>query len=140
LPGDSRGWTDRDGGIRAPNHRLVSRATSMMQGRPLQLSPGQRAQVEELIRRHCAIRGWSLHAVACRTQHVHVVLISPEVSPAKVCQQLKAWSARMLHESGEATDRIWSRGYSGRRLYDARALAAVVQYVAECQDRPHAPR
>ena len=137
LPGDARGWTDKAGAIRTPNHRLVTRARACLHGNPVRLSPCQREHVEDIIRRHCDLRGWHLHAVACRSQHVHVVLTATTASPAQVCQQLKAWAARSLHDYNETPAHIWSRGYSGRRLYDAHGLAAVVQYVIECQDQPH---
>ena len=137
LPGDARGWTDKAGAIRTPNHRLVTRARACLHDNPVRLSPCQREHVEDIIRRHCDLRGWHLHAVACRSQHVHVVLTATTASPAQVCQQLKAWAARSLHDYNETPAHIWSRGYSGRRLYDAHGLAAVVQYVIECQDQPH---
>ena len=116
LPGDARGWTDTAGAVRAPNHRLLSHAKALMHGEPLVLSQCQRQRVKETIQRHCEVRSWVLHALACQSQHVHVVLTATADSPATVCQQLKAWTSRILREHGERAACLWTRGYSARRL------------------------
>ena len=36
---------------------------------------------EDTIAAHCRIRGWHLHAVNVRTQHVHVVVNAPGRTP-----------------------------------------------------------
>ena len=49
----------------------------------------QRALVEATIRKHCEIRGWVLHAVNGRTNHLHVVVTSNR-HPDVVREQFKA--------------------------------------------------
>jgi len=139
LPGDRRGWTDRAGVIRQPNLRLACHAAAKLRQEPVGLAAFQWSIVEETVREHCDLRGWPLHAVSCRRQHVHVVVTTTSAAPAMVCQQLKAWTSRLLHEHGEQARPIWARGYSARRVYDEQGLAAVIEYVADCQDRPHSP-
>src|SRR5215208_5502449 len=73
LPGDDRGWTKRGKGQQLPDfYRMFASALRMTED-AIVLSPQQRLAVEETIREHCRIRGWTLHAVNCRTNHVHVV-------------------------------------------------------------------
>lgn len=100
------------------------------------LTPDQRARVLCAIRRHVEVRAWQLHAVAVRTQHVHVIVAAPAVAPSGIAQQLKAWSTRALRNASMLDGRVWSRGQSIRRLYDENGLASVVSYVAENQGRP----
>src|SRR3954470_6743642 len=74
LPGDERGWVAKPGEPRPPDARLEQVCESLLTEPPLFLEPGQRQVVESTIAEHCRIRGWHLHAVAGRTNHVHVVV------------------------------------------------------------------
>ena len=73
-------------------------------------------------------------------QHVHVVVTVPNLAPAQVMQQLKAWASRAL-DARQAEDsersrqrRRWTRGGSMRLIRAETDLDAVVKYVRECQD------
>ncbi len=136
LPGDDRGWSDDRGVLRAPSFRLAISAGHRLASSAVSLRLAQRELVVATITRHCQHRQWKLFAVACRSQHVHVVVSAPAYQPATVSQQLKTWAARALAADATPARRIWTRGCSRRRIYDERALQAVVQYVAECQDGP----
>jgi hypothetical protein len=136
LPGDDRGWSDDRGVLREPSFRLMSSARRRLTGSAVSLTLMQRERVVETITRHCQHRQWKLFAVACRSQHVHVVVSAVAYQPVVVSQQLKMWAARALATGGTPAGGIWTRGCSRRRIYDERSLHAVVQYVAECQDRP----
>lgn len=57
----------------------------------------QRDVVERQIAETCQVRGWALHAVNCRSNHVHVVLTADR-APKIVRNQLKAWCTRRLKE------------------------------------------
>lgn len=104
------------------------------------LNPDQRRLVEETIAQHCAIRGWRLHVVNCRTKHVHVV-VTAQTHPKIVRDQFKAWCTRQLKERQRAaadrsqSERVqwWTEGGSGRFLQDEASLAAAIQYVRDCQ-------
>jgi REP element-mobilizing transposase RayT len=149
LPGDARGWTDPAGVVRPPAPRLANWSRQHSPTTAVELSGDQRASVERTIAEHCAFRGWHLHAVACRTQHVHVVVTAPTEPPARVVARLKARCSRMLSErvsiqsdrehrdGGEhhAGKRWWTTGASMRRVYDMQGVIDVVTYVRECQDR-----
>jgi REP element-mobilizing transposase RayT len=139
LPGDSRGWTDGAGSMHTATPRLARAAQRAMNGPAIGLSVSQRQRVEQAIIEHAAVRGWTLHAVQCRTAHVHVVVTATGVAPETILAQFKAWSTRALNamrdmQSKSHRERVWTRGGSMRRINDDEGLAAVVMYVVECQD------
>lgn len=68
----------------------------------LTLDTRQRDIVERTIAEQCRIRVWRLHAVNCRTQHVHVVVTAPNRDPEVVMDQFKAWCTRRLKEHTES--------------------------------------
>ncbi len=138
LPGDSRGWTDGAGSMHTAAPQLARAAQRAMNGPAIGLSVSQRRRVEQSIVQHAAVRGWTLHAVQCRTTHVHVVVTATGVAPETIMAQFKAWGTRALNamrdRQSESHGRVWTRGGSMRRIYDDEGLAAVVVYVVECQD------
>jgi REP element-mobilizing transposase RayT len=135
LPGDGRGWSDKRGGMREPNLRLKTLVASRLSQRPVTLTIRERMLVTDTIARHCRHRGWELLAVACRSQHVHVVVATPGCSPTVVSQQLKARSTRALAGVTRPDKTIWTRNCSRRRIYCEADRDALIMYVAECQER-----
>jgi REP element-mobilizing transposase RayT len=106
---------------------------------PLHLDDEQRAIVEATIRRHCEIRGWYLHAVACRTNHVHVV-VTARVDPETIMDQFKAWCTRHLkqNEVPKPNDSFrrqkwWTQRGSKRFINDDVGLEGAIRYVLEGQ-------
>jgi hypothetical protein len=141
LPGDERGWVERPGRFQPPNLRLQAVARALLLEEPCVLNLEQRHLVEATIAKHCGIRGWHLHAVNCRTQHVHVV-VTASIHPKKVRDQFKAWCTRHLKDLQRATladpsqpVRVhwWTEGGSQRWINDEDSLEAVIQYVREFQ-------
>ena len=139
LPGDARGWVDAHGLTREPPPGLAHHALRLMPDHSVVLTTHQRHAVEDAIIAHCTFRGWTLHAVTCRTNHVHVVVSASERIPHRVMGSLKAWCSRRLSDGMQGRQRWWTKGGSVRRLYEPRAIEAVVEYVVECQDRPRNP-
>src|SRR5688500_14303497 len=75
LPGDQRGWVERGVPvIRDADPDREQAARERMAEAPVILTEAQRQIVEQTIRDHCRIRGWTLHALNVRTNHVHVVV------------------------------------------------------------------
>ncbi len=74
LPGDDRGWFDPSVGLGRPDALQMRQATLMMTEDAVVLDLIQRQIVDRIIVEHCRIRGWKLHAVNCRSNHVHVLL------------------------------------------------------------------
>src|SRR5262249_46648615 len=99
LPGDERGWVEGGvPGIQPDNPARRDTARGRMKEAPVTLTAAQREGVEATVRDHCTFRGWPLHAVNARSNHVHVVLTAPEVAPEEVMALLKAWCSRRLNE------------------------------------------
>jgi len=113
------------------------------------LDEEQRRLVERTIADHCRIRGWELHAVNCRTNHLHVVTTANR-DPDEVREQFKAWCTRKLKEleevrrknarllarrAGEVTIREnwWAERGSARYIGDEDSLEAAIRYVLEGQ-------
>jgi hypothetical protein len=74
LPGDERGWTKWNMGDQLPELELQDWCQSQMKEAPVVLDQRQREIVNAVVRAHCEIRGWDLHAVNCRSNHCHVVV------------------------------------------------------------------
>jgi REP element-mobilizing transposase RayT len=133
LPGDERGWVLRGRGFQPPNPQLERRCRNRMKHRPCFLDLGQRELVESVVREHCRIRGWDLHAVRCGTNHVHVVVTAP-CSSEVARDELKAWCSRRLNELQQTRHRPrrekwWTEKGSRRRIGDEESLEAVIHYV-----------
>ena len=73
----------------------------------------QRQIVETAIQEVANFREWTIHALAVRSNHVHVVLAANDAAN-KVVADFKARATRRLRESGAAaTDgRVWADGAS----------------------------
>jgi REP element-mobilizing transposase RayT len=141
LPGDERGWTKWHGGAQLPSLRRELEAAAQMTEAVVVLDVEQRRVVEKTITEHCALRQWILHAVNCRTNHVHAVL-SANLHPDHIRSQLKAWSARRLSEQAQSRGNLaddkrrswWGERGSRRFLNDEASLEAAILYVRDAQD------
>ncbi len=148
LPGDERGWVQYRRGMQLPDPILQQEAAAQMTEYACRLDHEQRQVVETTIADHCRIRGWTLHAVNCRSNHLHVV-VAANRHPDEVREQLKAWCTRRLKDL-EHTRRSRSQlrraapmrrsarigGPSGSGLYvnDEDGLETLIQYVCDAQD------
>lgn len=155
LPGDARGWVEKPGQFRVPDKEREEAARKRMTEPAVTLDIDQRRIVEDTIAAHGRIRGWRLHAVSARTEHVHVVVTAHGRKPDEVMDQFKAWCTRKLGEHQRtqthkpeapakdlqsAGKRIrqnwWTQGGSKRYLNDSDSLAAAILYVREAQGAP----
>ena len=136
LPGDSRGWTEYHHGWKFPDPQRLLEASARMTEEACILSKQQRIAVESQIKETCDARGWQLHAVNCRTNHVHSVVTATETSPKKVRRDLKSWTTRRLRrEFDRARENWWGERGSVRHIFDETGLEAAIIYVTEGQDR-----
>ncbi|MGP0065272.1 MAG: hypothetical protein ACLQGP_16930 [Isosphaeraceae bacterium] len=114
----------------------------------------QRQLVETTVADHCRIRGWTLYAVNCRSNHVHVV-VAANRDPDEIREQFKAWCTRRLKSlererrgptsvnparNESIRENWWTERGSGVYINDEEGLEAVIHYVCEAQDRPREPR
>ena len=97
LPGDARGWVEYRNGFQLPDPILELECAARMTEDACRLGPHQRERVHKQLAETCKYKGWRLHAVNCRSNHVHVVL-SSTAHPKVIREQLKAWCSRRLNE------------------------------------------
>jgi REP element-mobilizing transposase RayT len=135
LPGDQRGWVEYHHGWQFPRLARELEAAARMTENACRLNEPQRTAVERQIHETCCHRGWHLHAVNCRSNHIHVVVTATETDPKKLRSDLKAWATRCLKHEREATrNNWWSERGSIRYLYNEESLHAAIRYVVEGQD------
>ena len=139
LPGDERGWVERGiVGIQAGDVEREEQAQYVLTEEPVYLDLEQRRIVEQVIEEHCRYRGWTLRAVNARTNHVHV-LITAEVAPERVMQELKSWATRRLKANAQARElaerhRWWTPHGSTKWINNEGYLGNALRYVTEGQD------
>jgi|CXWL01.1.fsa_nt_gi REP element-mobilizing transposase RayT len=143
LPGDSRGWVEYRHGFQLPDPILELECKARMTEDACRLAQQQRERVHQQVAETCAHKRWILHAVNCRTNHVHVVL-SSATPPKTIREQLKAWCTRRLNEQQEVLNipeqerrtKWWADRGSIRWIFLESDLAAAVDYVLIEQDNP----
>ena len=136
LPGDSRGWVEYRRGWQLPDPVLELEAAARMVEEAVRLNRKQRDAVELQIAETCLHRNWQLHAVNCRSNHVHSVVSAADTPPKKIRIDLKAWATRCLKQQFDsARQNWWAERGSIRFLYDEESLEAATAYVLEGQDR-----
>ena len=101
-----------------------------MSGQPVTLGVTEREVVEDAIHHVCQRRGWKLHALNVRSNHVHAVL-SAEQRPEDVMIALKAWGTRFLADRSfrERRARIWAVHGSTRWIKTEASFDLAVNYV-----------
>src|SRR5688572_20981816 len=101
-----------------------------MSGSAVLLNELQRRKVEAVCQAHAKIRGWILHAVNARSNHVQLA-VTADNSPEIVRDQFKANATRVLRQSPDAlaNDKIWTRGGDSEIVDGDDELERVVQYI-----------
>jgi hypothetical protein len=149
LPGDERGWVEYRHGWQLPDAVRKLEAEARMTEGACFLDSEQRQVVERTIAEHCRIRGWQLHAVNCRTNHLHVV-VTADRPPKQVRVQFKAWCTQRLKEleakrlgctcpddiAARVRENWWVERGSDRFINDKASLDAAIVYVRDGQDDP----
>jgi REP element-mobilizing transposase RayT len=143
LPGDARGWVEYQHGSKLPDPMLELESRARMTEDACRLAVHERDRVQKQIAETCKHKQWLLHAVNCRTNHVHVVL-SSLAHPKTIREQLKAWCTRRLNEQqaeagipeAERRSSWWAGRGSIRWIFRDSDLAAAIDYVLNQQDNP----
>ncbi|MFQ5592467.1 MAG: transposase [Phycisphaerae bacterium] len=140
LHGDPRWSVDDEHNIPktpylTPDSVRAVRESTQLRHQPVELRGAARRIVVETIEAHCRHRGWELLGVNARTNHVHAVVVCPDVTPERAMTQLKAWTTRRLREAGciPPKARVWTQHGSTRYLWNERSVHAAVAYVLEGQ-------
>jgi REP element-mobilizing transposase RayT len=129
LPGDERGWFDRRKGLQPPDLLREFEAAVHMTEDAITLDSVQRRLVEQTIADHCAIRKWTLHAVNCRSNHVHVVVTAVGRDIDVPREQFKAWCTRRLKVQVPERDHWWTQRGWDIFIDDEDHLVDVIAYV-----------
>jgi len=133
LPGDPRSWVKKgDPVVQAPNPEREEVARSRMVADPVILDKSQQTLVEDTVRKHCHIRGWVLHVVRALTNHVHVV-VSANLDPETIRDQLKAWCSRQLSEQAGRRRTWWTEKGWAKWIENEEYLENAIRYVLEGQ-------
>ncbi len=142
LPGDARGWVQAGvPGVQAPDPERERQARESITEAAVLLSPEQRQIVTETLGEHARLRGWMLHAVNVRTNHVHVV-VTCACAGQKARDEFKLWTSRRLSDQAGLTAPVarkagrrhwWTEGGDVRTIDDEQYLANAVEYVTDRQ-------
>ena len=147
LPGDSRGWKHLKKGELQPQPRLEEWCKGRMKEKAVLLDEEHRRAVESVIRKHSQIRGWELHVVSVRSNHVHVAAtVIPKTGIKyhraadgikRVRDELKANATRVLRrcENPIQNEKVWTKGGDIQFVDTEHDLEQVVIYISEAQDR-----
>jgi REP element-mobilizing transposase RayT len=136
LPGDPRGWVEYRKGWKLPDPVRELEAAARMRENACRLSEQQRLAVEQQITETCRHRGWQLHAVNCRSNHVHVVVSAANVASKRVRATLKAWATRCLTAFDPLRENWWAEGGSVRWIFNDADLQSATTYTLDAQDGP----
>ena len=123
-------------GNQIPQPRLQEWCRERMKGDAVILNPKQRAKVEAVCREHADKRGWKLHAVNVRSNHVHIAVTSDK--PPKITRdQFKANGTRVLREQPDAItdEKVWTRGGDIEIIDGEYDLECVIEYISVEQDK-----
>lgn len=136
LPGDSRGWVEYRRGWQLPDRTRLLEAKARMTEDACVLGPRERTIVEQQIAETCAFRGWILHGVNCRSNHLHALVGAEGTTPKKIRVDLKAWCTRRLKECVDPNrEHWWAERGSIRYVFDENGLDNILIYVIDAQDR-----
>jgi len=136
LPGDAKGWVEFKHGWKLPEPVLELECASRMTEDACKLDAIQRQIVESQVLETCQHRNWELHAVNCRSNHIHIVVSAFETNPKKIRADIKAWCTRRLKERSMPDRKNWwaERG-SIRWVWNQQSLATAVEYTTDGQDK-----
>jgi REP element-mobilizing transposase RayT len=102
---------------------------------PMTLTGPMRKCVREAIAQHCKFKGWKMHAINVRTNHVHVVVTAPDDTAARVLNAMKARATLMLRQNKlvDADRPIWTERGSKIPLDNEQGFYGAIHYVKHGQ-------
>jgi REP element-mobilizing transposase RayT len=144
LHGDARGSVDQDHNVPEtpvldPDSERCARERGQLKEPPYRLDAPRRQVTLNAIREIARRKGWALHAVHVRSNHVHLVLTA-DGPPERVMNDLKTAASRRLNQAYPAEDGCgrWTRHGSTLYLWTEEAVAQKVCYVLDGQGEPMA--
>lgn len=118
----------------APNAKRRSESRERMTQEPYLLDAARREVVRDAIVEECSFRGWILHALHVRDNHVHFVVTSDR-EPEFVMRASKANASKRLSQAGfeDRERKRWTAHGSTRYLWKQQCLEAAVHYTLRGQ-------
>jgi REP element-mobilizing transposase RayT len=139
LHGDPRGSIHRRQNLLGTPALPINPARQRFEGElltqePVLLGEERRRAVATAIAGVCEYRGWRLHALNVRTNHVHVV-VTCEAPVIDVLTAFKAYGTRRLRLLGlaGAVEKVWARHGSTKFLRNEQDVIDAVSYVLDYQ-------
>jgi REP element-mobilizing transposase RayT len=125
--------------VEEPIPGLEASARNRMKGPPIYLDREKAEVACAQFRETAAYRKWPLLAAAIMYNHFHLVVEAPDdPHPRKLLADFKAYGTRALNRTygTPPSETWWTCNGSRRKLKDAAALAAAINYVLRKQPNP----
>lgn len=142
LHGDDRGSVDVEHNkpgtpVLPPDPDRHAREASALVEPPYFLDQPRRRVTLEAMCESARRKGWTLHAVHVRSNHIHVV-VTALGPPERVMNDLKTAASRRLNKAfpAEQGRKRWTRHGSTRYLWTEESVARKVHYVLHKQGEP----
>jgi REP element-mobilizing transposase RayT len=118
-----------------PNSEREQFERSLLTRDVVELNAVSRCIVHNTIFEVCNHRGWIVHALHVRTNHVHLVVTAQSHRPERVMNDCKSWSTRRMVEAGAlaAGLKSWARHGSTVYLWRTEHVLEKVDYVVNQQ-------
>ena len=120
------------------NKKVLNDERTLLKNPPILLTHSQRKVVEVAIREVCEHRGYVLHAVNVRTNHIHSV-VSASCKPEHMMDSFKAYATRKLRAASLLDQDVkpWGRHGSTLYLWMEEEVQRAIDYVINGQgDEP----
>ncbi len=142
LHGDERGSVDREHNVPGtpvipPDAARHARERDNLAQLPYRLDEARRQVALHALCEIAQRKGWTLHAVHVRSNHVHLV-VTADGPPERILNDFKIAVSRRLNQAfpTERDRTRWTRHGSTRYLWTEEAIAEKVHYVLEGQGEP----
>ena len=127
LQGDRRKYV-QDGRIRNPNPSLEIKNKINMNYPKVTLNTAHKEIIAKAIIDESSRLNQKIHAIAVRSNHIHLVTDCKYISAASAVSHYKN-AARLAMESNGFVGRLWTKGFSVRYCFEQDQLNNVIQYV-----------
>ena len=128
LPGDERGYVNRQGQALEGNDELLQISKELQKYPTVKLSPQEKIIAEEIIAAEAKKIGHTIIAMSITSNHVHLLAKPHQQSIDKIIGRYKSMTTRALWKYGRR-GRIWAHGYHKRYCFTINEINAKIDYV-----------
>ena len=127
LQGDNRGYV-KNGEIYPANPSLEKSNRQKLIKNPIKLSKNHRETVKQAIYEKANRINQEIHALAVRSNHIHIVVDYIQMPIGLVVMGYKNCAQYALRQAG-VTGRVWTKGFDKRYCFDQQSLKKKIDYV-----------